>query len=171
MTNRLETRGLYLMLVGLDLASGAALLRPGEVDDWRDEEAVAGVGDTGPRVVPGGKGGEDAEAAAGAESRDIDLTLRGVVQVGDTQGQEGGGQADEDGGEGHGGLERAAKQDESEDKPSLIAYQWKCGDWWRVELTKRNRPSESLNALGDSLLSMWKPPGVKMMANEIQNPP
>lgn len=86
--------------------------------DGDDEEAVAGVGDTGQGVVPGGEGGQETEETAGLLDLEVGETVLGE-QVGDTQEQEGQIQEEEQQEEGDGRLEGAQDQDEGEDEPAL----------------------------------------------------
>jgi hypothetical protein len=53
-----------------------------------DEEGVAGVCDTGKRVVPGGEGGQNAEGASSADAAGVGVAAA-VAQVTDAQHEEG----------------------------------------------------------------------------------
>jgi hypothetical protein len=58
-------------VVELVIAHGLTLLRPREVDNRHDEEAVGSVGNTGKSVVPGQKRSEDAESTASASETHV----------------------------------------------------------------------------------------------------
>lgn len=106
------------LTVSLLAAAAAAGVGPGEVDDRRDEEAVAAVGDTGEGVVPGGEGGQETEQAAGHDHVVVDLSLA-VPEVANAQHQEGQVEEEEDEEEGDGRLEGADQQDGGENEPAL----------------------------------------------------
>lgn len=89
------------------------------MSDGDDEEAVAGVGETGQRVVPGQEGGEQRKESTGLHDASGGGTGGVPDQVGDTQQQEGEVQREEQGEEGDGRLERAEQQQEGEDEPAL----------------------------------------------------
>lgn len=100
--------------------------------DRDDEEAVAGIGDTGKSVVPSGEGGEETEEATSLQ----DLGVGGAVlgeQVGDTQKQEGQVQEEEQEEESDCRLQGADDQDKGEDEPALfgVSGEIATGDDWR----------------------------------------
>lgn len=118
-TPDLQTEGAHLRNLTVSLATaGTAGGRPGEVGNRDDEEAVAGVGDTGQGVVPGSEGGQETEETAGLLDLEVGETVLGA-QVRDTEEQEGQIQEEEEQEEGDGGLEGAQDQDEGEDEPAL----------------------------------------------------
>lgn len=99
-------------------ATAAAGRGPGEVGDGDDEEAVAAVQDTGHGVVPGGKGREETEEAAGLLDGGVGLAVD-AAQVGDAEQQEGQVQEEEEQEEGDGGAQGAEDHEEGEDEPRL----------------------------------------------------
>jgi hypothetical protein len=107
---------LNIPLLGADLLS---LLRPWEVSNRNDEEAVGSIGDTGQSVVPGSKGGEDAKGTAGAGAAwawgAVDRT-----QISDSQEEEGKVEHEEEEEEGDGRFQGADQEQEGEDEPALM---------------------------------------------------
>lgn len=84
-----------------------------------DEEAVAGIGNTGQGIVPGQESSEKSKEASCLD----DAGGWGAVsanKVADTEQEEGHVQAEEEGEECHGGAEGADQQDEGEDEPALL---------------------------------------------------
>lgn len=99
--------------------------------DRDDEEAVAGIGDTGKSVVPSGEGGEETKEATSLQDLGIGLAVRGE-QVGDTQKQEGQVQEEEQKEERDCRLQGADDQDKGEDEPALfrVSREIATGDNW-----------------------------------------
>lgn len=91
-------RGMNLsqLTVGL-LAALAASSRPGEVGNGHDEEAVAVIGKTSQSVVPGGESSQETEETTSHLDLLVRVTLSIVVEVGNTQQQEGQIQGEEQG--------------------------------------------------------------------------
>lgn len=84
-----------------------------------DEEAVAGIGNTGQGIVPGHESSEKGKETASLD----DAGGGGAVsanKVADTEQEEGQVQGEEEGEEGHGGAEGADQQDSGEDEPALL---------------------------------------------------
>lgn len=112
--------GRYLSHVPVGLVTAAtASGRPGEVDDGKDEEAVAVVGDTSKSVVPGGESSQETEETTSLG----DLGVGGgtsSLQVGNTEQEEGQVQEEEEREEGDSGLQGAEEQDSGEDEPTLM---------------------------------------------------
>lgn len=96
------------------LTSLAALVRPGEVGDGNDEERVAGVGNTGKGVVPGGESSEDTESTTSSEEGDVS-----VVEVRETQAEEGKVECEEEEEESDSRAQSADEKEEGEDEPAL----------------------------------------------------
>lgn len=84
-----------------------------------DEEAVAGIGNTGQGIVPGQESSENGKDASCLD----DAGSGGAVsadKVADTEQEEGQVQGEEEREEGHGGAEGADQQDGGEDEPALL---------------------------------------------------
>jgi hypothetical protein len=64
--------GTSIRVVNL-LTSLTALVRPGEVSDGNDEEGVAGVGNTGKGIVPGGESSDDTESTSSSEKGNVSV--------------------------------------------------------------------------------------------------
>lgn len=97
----------------------ASLLGPREVSNGNDEEAVAGIGNTGQGIIPGQESSEKGKEAACLD----DVGGGGAIsanKVANTKQEEGHVQGEEEGEESHGGAEGAEQQDESEDEPALV---------------------------------------------------
>lgn len=167
---------MHLRDLAVSLAAAAtAGSRPGEVGDGNDEEAVAGVGNTGKGVVPGHESRQQTEQTTGLLDLEVGETVLGQ-QVGDAEQEEGQVQEKEKQEEGDGGLQGAEDQNEGEDEPALgnvrdVLLSCDGSRWTRVpRLTIRNRPMERMN-WSPRAVSMWNPPGVRTIAKAIQNPP
>ncbi len=117
-------------------AGSLSLLRPWEVSDRNDEEAVGSIGDTGQSVVPGSKGGEDAKCPAGAGAAwawgAVDRT-----QISDTQEKEGEVEHEEEEEEGNGRFQGADQEKEGEDEPALTIKLETSMRTWEREHTMR----------------------------------
>jgi hypothetical protein len=69
-------------------ASSSALLRPREMQNRDNEEAVRGVGDTGEGIIPGQEGCDDAESTSGSCQAGVRLAVL-EDQIGATEEEEG----------------------------------------------------------------------------------
>lgn len=74
------------------------------MSDGDDEEAVAGVGNTGQGVVPGGKGRQQTEEATGLNDRRVGLARVVALNVANSEQQEGQVQSQEEREESNSGL-------------------------------------------------------------------
>lgn len=83
-----------------------------------DEEAVAVVGQTSQGVVPGGESSEETEESTSLLDATVGDTGIVVVDVSNTQQEEGQIQGEEQGEEGNSGAEGAEDQDGGEDEPA-----------------------------------------------------
>lgn len=107
-------------MLGLGLGAGSStLLRPREVRDGDDEEAVRCIGDTGQGVVPGQERGQDTKGTSSAGQADMGFAAGRRVEVGDAEEEEGQVQGEEQQEEGDGGFQRAEQEDRGEDEPAL----------------------------------------------------
>lgn len=124
----------------VDLAAPlTAFVGPGEVGNGNDEEAsrvyqptghsqdrgtgessipVARVGNTGKGIVPGGEGGQNTERTTGLDEPGVGI-FSVVLQVTDTQHEEGKVESAEEEEESHSRAQSADEQDEGEDEPAL----------------------------------------------------
>lgn len=84
-----------------------------------DEEAVAGIGDTGKGIVPGQESSEKGKEAAGLDDAGGGRAIS-ANKVTNTEQEEGHVQSEEEGEESHGGAEGTDQQDEGEDEPALL---------------------------------------------------
>lgn len=94
------------------------------MSDRDDEEAVAGVGNTGQGVVPGNEGREEAEETARLDKVGVWMALGVVEEISDTEHEEGDLEEEEQQEEGHCGPESAEEDDGVEDEPALIGLTW-----------------------------------------------
>ena len=99
-------------------AHGPALLRPREVEDWHDEEAIRCIGDTSEGVVPGQEGSEEPEITTCLVAGLV-WSCCSVLKVPDAEAKEGQIEGEEEEEEGHRRFERAEEKDEREDEPGL----------------------------------------------------
>lgn len=119
-------------------ASLAAFVGPGEVGNGNDEEAsrvyqstghgqdrrtgesipVARVGDTGKGIVPGGEGSQNTKRTTGLDEPGVGRAAV-VLQVTDTQHEEGKVERAEEEEESHSRAQSTDEQDEGEDEPAL----------------------------------------------------
>lgn len=83
-----------------------------------DEEAVAGVGNTGQSIVPREEGSQQSEEATRLHDRSIGSSTV-MPEVADSEQQEGQIQREEKREERHGGLQGAQQEHEGENKPAL----------------------------------------------------
>lgn len=109
-----------IRLATADLAGG----RPGEVSNGDNEEAVASVGDTGEGIVPGGEGSQETEQTTSLLDIGIGGTISTLLQVSDTEQEEGQVQEEEQQEEGDGRFEGANQHDGGKDEPTL----WEVSD-------------------------------------------
>ena len=100
------------------LARNLALLGPWEVEDWDDEEAVRGVGNTCEGVVPGQESRENTEGATSPAKTNVRRTIL-ENEIVKSKHEEGQIQCKEQEEEGHSRLERADEEEEGEDEPAL----------------------------------------------------
>ncbi|OAX76899.1 hypothetical protein ACJ72_08808 [Emergomyces africanus] len=84
-----------------------------------DEEAVAGIGDTGQSIVPRQKRTNDSETTARLDERRVGRQLRCQEEVAKSKHQECQIESDEHETECHGGFECADKEDGCENPPTL----------------------------------------------------
>lgn len=126
-TRRFSTPTLFLFekeclrdtrLIGLATAALAGG-RPGEVSDGDDEEAVAGVGDTGKGVVPGSESGQETEQTTCLLNLGVGHVAGATLEVTNAEQQEGQVQEEEEQEECDGRFEGAEEHDGGEDEPSL----------------------------------------------------
>lgn len=87
---------------------------------WDDEEAVAGVGNTGQGVVPGGESSQETEESTSLDNGRVRQALVVALDVSNSEQQEAKVQSQEEREEGNSGLQGAKQQDESEDEPALM---------------------------------------------------
>jgi hypothetical protein len=89
------------------------------VCDWDDEEGVAAVGDTREGIVPGCEGGEDSKCTSSLNAGGV-WCAGAVLEVTDSEHEEGEVEGEEQEEEGDGGAECADKEDGGEDEPALF---------------------------------------------------
>lgn len=122
----LVTRRPSLRLDSLTSSLGttlASLLRPWEVSNRDDEEAVAGVGNTGQGIVPGQESSEKGKEAACLDDASGGRAIS-ANKVANTEQEESHVQGEEEREESHGRAEGADQQDEGEDEPALWMSVW-----------------------------------------------
>ena len=99
-------------------AHSLALLRPREVDDRHDEEAVPGIRNTSKSIVPCQPCCKHTESATSTGKANGRLAVT-EAEIGQTEHEEGEIQCEEQEEEGHGRLERTEEEEEGEDEPAL----------------------------------------------------
>lgn len=95
-----------------------ALLGPREVSNRDNEEAVAGIRNTGQGIVPREEGSQQSKEATRLHDRGVGSSTV-MPEVADSQQQEGQIQREEKREERHGGLQGAQQEHEGENKPAL----------------------------------------------------
>lgn len=150
---------------------------PWKVGHGDEEEGVSAVEDTGEGVVPGGKSGDDAESATGADAAGLGHT-GGGLEVADAEQQKGKVEGEEEEEEGDGGAEGTHEHEEGEDEPALEENKLAeaCDEEQGRAHTMRKKPKALVKPLGSAPVAVyastiWNPPGVRVMAKEIQKPP
>lgn len=96
-----------------------ALFRPREVPDRNNEEAVAGICDTGKCSPPSEERGQKREEATGCKKILIRVSRTVTNQVSQAEEEEGKVDAEEEREKYHSGLHGAQKHKEGEDEPPL----------------------------------------------------
>jgi len=94
------------------------LIRPWKVEDRDNKEAVGRVGHASESVVPSPESGQTSKGAASLDATVLRF-LAIVLEIANTQEEEGQVKPEEEQGKHNGRLERTEKEEEGEDEPSL----------------------------------------------------